>query len=281
MKAVFVFCEGAHDVKFATRSLGRVPTATWVGSPIKELPSPLGPIPDPANPRSPKLKSLIAERYAAHSLDEMSLQAAAHARPPAFEAIVREGTTLFVFLRCAGDAAAASAMELLRDVTAVLDPAIGTDVKQIAAAFLFDADASVATREATFAESYQPILGGAAVPKHGAWVRGLNFPVGLYVFRDAVTQQGTLEEILAPLVELEWSTRWHAASAYLTSHASSGDPVLKKPAERLKAQINITGQFVAPGDPMSEVIGRKGLAASHFDGAESKALVTFLQGAPW
>jgi hypothetical protein len=281
MKAVFVFCEGAHDVKFAARSLGGVATATWVGDPIKELPSPLGPIPDPDNPKRPKLKSLIAERYAERSLDEMSLQAASHAPPPAFEAIVRDGTTLFVLLRCAGDTAAASVMKLLSDMTAVLTPAFGTDVKQIAAAFLFDADASVATREALFEASYQPILGPAPGPKHGAWVLGKDFPVGLHVFHDAATQQGTLEEILAPLVELEWSTRWHAASAYLTSHAGVGDPVSKKPAERLKAQINITGQFVAPGDPMSEVIGRNGLSASHFDGAHSKALVAFLQGVPW
>lgn len=281
MKAVFVFCEGNHDVKFAARSLGGVASAAWVGKPIKELPSPLGPIPDPANPRNPKQKSLIAERYAARSLEDLTLQAAAHAPPPAFEAVLRDGTAHYVLIRCHGDAAAASATQLLNDVTSVINPAFGTDITEIAAAFLFDADAAVAAREETFAASYQPILGGASGPKHGAWVIGKDFPVGLFVFHDATTQQGTLEDLLAPLVEKEWTTRWQAASTYLTSHQLAGDAVSRTPAERAKAQISITGQFVVPGDPMSEVIGRNGLPAVHFQGPDSQALVTFLQGVPW
>lgn len=52
MKAVFVFCEGNHDVAFVVRSLGQVANATWVGEPIGKLPSPLGPIADLTNPTS-------------------------------------------------------------------------------------------------------------------------------------------------------------------------------------------------------------------------------------
>lgn len=280
MKAVLVFCEGNHDITFAARSLGQVASAQWVNKPIGELPSPLGPVPDPSKPRDPKIKSLIGSRYAGRVLDELSLQAAAHAPPPAFESVVQVNSTLYVLIRCHGNGAAKAAINLVSEFSALLNPAFGTDIKQVATAFLFDADTSLKARESAFAIEYAGMLAGMAAPTHGTWVKG-NLPVGLYVFHDASTQQGTLEDMLGPLMAAQWNTRWVAADGYLTAHAAPTDPVMRKPAERLKAQINITGQFMFPGDPMSQVIGRNGLPSSHFSGPESKSLVTFLQGVPW
>jgi hypothetical protein len=280
MKAVFMFCEGSHDVVFASRSLGRVIGAQWVGSPIGELPSPLGPVRDPANPKHPKVQSVIASRYAGRVLDELKLQAAAHAPIPTFESVVRHRDTLYVLVRCQGDSSAEAAIQLVNDFTAVLDPAFGTDITELAAAFLFDADANLALREGAFAVKYAPLLGGSPAPAHATWVKGA-LPVGLYVFHDTTTKQGTLEDLLAPLVAAEWNGRWQAADSYLTTHAIPTDPMMKKPVERIKAQINITGQFVCPGDPMTQVIGRNGLPEHHFAGVESKSLVSFLQGVPW
>ncbi|MBK7402883.1 MAG: hypothetical protein IPJ34_43330 [Myxococcales bacterium] len=96
-------------------------------------------------------------------------------------------------------------MELLKDVTALLDPAFGTKIRVIAAAFLFDADAALAQREATFAQEYAELLRGVDAPTHGTWVKtppagGLDVVVGLYVFHDPIHSKGTLEELLAPLV---------------------------------------------------------------------------------
>jgi hypothetical protein len=275
-----VFCEGNHDVTFVVRSLGQVANATWIGDPIGKLPSPLGPVPDPANHSRPKLESLIARRYTSRTLDDQRLQTAAHAPLPAFEAIVKTNDTLYVLIRCHGDDAAPSAIELLDDMNAVINPAFGTDVKEIAAAFLFDADESLSQREATFAADYARLLQGASPPTHGQWVKS-SHRVGLYVFHDPARQQGTLEDILAPLVETEWNARWQAADAYLTSHSGPTDPVNKKRAEWLKAQINVTGQVLFPGDPMSVVLKRGGLPDTHFIGAEPVALVSFLQAAPW
>jgi hypothetical protein len=285
MKAVFVFCEGTHDVTFVVRSLGQVAQATWVSDPIGKLPSPLGPLLDPANPAKPKLESLIARRYSSRSLDDLRLQAAAHAPPPAFEAIVKKGDTIYVLVRCQGDAAANSGIELLGDVSAVLNPAFGTEVKEVAAAFLFDADDSLSQREATFAAEYAGILSGVTAPTHGKWVKG-SHRVGLYVFHGKAGQTGTLEDLIAPLIEAEWKGRWDGADSYLNSHAQATDPVKTKRSEWLKAQINVTGQFLFPGDPMSVVISKPkgtkpGLPDLHFLGTESKALVSFLQGVPW
>lgn len=285
MKAVFVFCEGNHDVAFVVRSLGQVASATWVGDPIGKLPSPLGPVWDPANPAKPKVESLIAKRYLGRTLDELRLQAAAHVPPPAFEAIVKKDDTIYVVIRCHGDGAAKAAIDLLADVSAVLNPAFGTDVKEFAASFLFDADESLSRREATFAAEYAGILSGITAPKHGIWVNGPP-RVGLYVFHEKVQQKGTLEELIAPLIEAEWKARWQGADTYLNTHAQGTDPVKTRRSEWLKAQINVTGQFLFPGDPMSVVIGKtKGsnpcLPDTHFVGAESQSLVSFLQGVPW
>jgi hypothetical protein len=280
MKAVFVFCEGNHDVTFVVRSLGQVANATWVGDPIGKLPSPLGPVLDPANPTKPKLESLIAKRYSSRTLDGLKLQAAAHPPPPAFEAIVKTNDTIYVLIRCHGDGASRSAIDLLADVSAVLNPAFGTDVKEVAAAFLFDADESLSQRETTFAAEYAALLQGGSAPTHGKWVKG-SHRVGLYVFHDQANQKGTLEELLAPLVATEWNARWQGADGYLTSHATHADLVKTKRAEWLKAQISVTGQFLFPGDPMSVVISKRGLPDKHFSGTEPQALVRFLQGVPW
>jgi hypothetical protein len=280
MKAVFVFCEGNHDVTFVARSLGQVAGTTWVGDPIGKLPSPLGPMPDPANPNKPKLESLIARRYSNRTLDELKLKAATHARLPAFEAIMKTNDTIYVLIRCHGDGAEQSAIELVADMRAVLNPALGTDVKELATAFLFDADESLSERETAFAVKYAPLLKGVTAPKHGGWVKGSD-RVGLYVFHDRTSKKGTLEELIAPLVAAEWKARWEGADAYLSAHALPADRVKAKRAEWLKAQINVTGQFLFPGDPMTQVISRDGLPKLHFDGQESKQLASFLQGVPW
>ncbi|MFX1682509.1 hypothetical protein PV762_25095 [Mitsuaria sp. CC2] len=285
MKAVFVFCEGNHDVTFITRSLGQVANATWVGGPIGALPSPLGPVRDPLNPLKPKLEGLIAKRYSGRAVNELQLRAAAHAPLPAFDAIVRSGDTLYVLIRCQGDGASQAAMDLIDDVGALLNPAFGTDIQSIAAAFFFDADAAVAQREAAFSQEFLPLLKGKTPLQHGGWVKG-NPHVGLFVFHDANSRSGTLEQLIAPMLEKEWNARWHAADALLKQHAQSADPVSTKQSERLKAQISITGQFLFPGDPMSVVISkpqgsRQGLPDLHFNGAISQSLVNFLQGVPW
>lgn len=285
MRAVFVFCEGSHDVTFVVRSLGQVANAAWVSDSIGKLPSPLGPVHDPSNPTKPKLESLIAKRYSNRNLDSLRLQAATHAPLPAFEAIVKTNDTLYVLIRCHGDGAASAAIALLADVNALVNPAYGTDVKEIAAAFVFDADSSLSQRESAFASEYAALLQGNSPPTHGNWVHGA-YRVGLYVFHDQASKTGTLEELIAPLVAAEWGTRWQAADAYLNQNAQATDPVNTKKSEWLKAQINVTGQFIFPGDPMSVVIGRpkgakSGLSDTHFSGKESQSIVSFLRGAPW
>ncbi|MFH1464667.1 MAG: hypothetical protein ABIO70_09800 [Pseudomonadota bacterium] len=278
MRAILVYCEGNHDIVYVTRSLG-VAGARWLGEPISKLPSPFGPLPDPRNPRNPKVHSIISRHYAARSLDDLHLVAAAHAPPPVFEAMLEDDGTLYVLIRCHGDSAALASATLTRDIATQLP--FGVTVREIAAAFLFDADdAGLASRESRFKDNYADLLNGAS-PSHAGWVTGPVCPVGLYVFHDPVTGKGTLEEILAPMVDAEWPTRWSQAGTYLSSNRDPDDPVTTDRTEALKAQICITGQFRFAGDPMTQVLRKEGLPRNHFSGAESQSLVQFLRNVPW
>lgn len=282
MRAVMVFCEGAHDVVFATRSLGALASAEWMGAPIKDLPSPFGPLKDPANPIRPKVESIIVRRYGGRTLEDRHLGGAMHPPPPIFEALVRipQDGVIYCLIRCHGDGASQAAGALLDDVLNLRE--YGVEVTEVAAAFLYDADeAGVAAREARFAAEQASRLGSAGAPRHGEWKRASDCPIGLFVFHEPSTGTGTLEAALSPLVEAEWPERWEAAGAYLSAHTLPEDPVSARPAERLKAQIGVTSQFRFPGDAMTQIIRPRGLPSRHFRGTASRALVDFLRGVRW
>lgn len=286
MRAVLVFCEGVHDTTFTSRCLGAVAAGKWIGKTINELPSPLGPLKDPRNPLRPIAESLIAHRYHRPHIGDLKLRSAAHADPPTFESIIHVALddTYYCLIQCHGDSAAASATHLVDDMASQIDLQLPFDIHEFAAAFLFDADDAVTARETRFATDYTPgLLAPGDAPRHATWVRrGVRGrPVGLFVFHDAQTRAGTLEAHLQQLVMAEWPQRWHAAGHYLSAHADPGDPVSTRPADMLKAQICVTGQFRFPGKPMTLVLDRDGLSGRHFTGPDAQALVGFLRGVPW
>jgi hypothetical protein len=288
MRAVLVFCEGNHDITFATRSLGALAGATWLPGPISTLPSPFGPrFGSTSQPSAaPIVKSFIAERMRRRPLDGLRLMDAAHPSPPSFQALVKleADDVVYAFLKSGGDGAANAAIDLIGDLLTQL--AFDVDVSAVAAAFLFDADgAGVSARQTAFAGDYAALLASGAVPSHGDWVdgtqNGTRVPTGLFVFHHPATQTGTLEDVIGPLVSAEWPERWNAAGAYLAAHQDAADPVAQKVSEALKAQVCITGQFRFPGDPMTQVLGPKGIPKQHFQGPVSQALVGFLRAVPW
>lgn len=290
MRAVLVFCEGNHDVVFVSRSLGANGAADWLDKPIGELPYPFGPRIDPADQDRPLLPGVIEKRYAVRALDAMRVRAAAHPPTPAFEAFLeaKDKSVLYVLMRSHGDDAVEATTEFLSALEEALEYSVS--IQDVAVAFLLDADdEGVSGRQTALASRYEALLNGQSVA-HASWVkgktdsRGKTWPVGLFVFFDSqsMDQTGTLESILVPMVEQQWPARWSAAGEYIRAHAAATDPVSTKVSEFRKAQICATGQFVCPGDPMSQVLSRKGLPASAFNGPESQALVDFLtKNVPW
>ena len=282
MRTVLVFVEGNHDVVFATRSLGAI-GAEWVDDPIDKLPAPFGPRGKPPNPTS-----IIATHYGQRRRESLRLAGAAHAPIPVFAAMLKFDNTLFVILRAGGDSAAPHAQKLLGKIYDQVaffkntpDPLPITDV---AAAFIFDANAAgLDARKAAFASDYANILPSGAKVEHNQWAKGgPRGPVGLFVFHDPATKRGTLDSTLADMVKDEWPKRWAAAGTYLQEHTQASDRITKNDSERHKAQITITGQFLRPGAPMSEVLGRHGLPRKCFRSSPvSQAVGEFLSAVPW
>ena len=281
MKALLVFCEGRHDIVFAQRSLGAHGGCEWVDKPIGDLPSPFG--------RSTVArKGLIAGQFEQYALDNLSLRSAAHSPLPCFESIVENTATgtMFFMVRAIGKSQSDPILNLLQalDVTIEDEPAGTFDVSEYAVAFLFDANGEGVTATlAGFRNRYGEHFGDLRNLEHGGWVADTTVPVGCFVFhRGAQDQEGTLEDHLAPMVELAWPVRYAGAQGFVDGNRNAGDSVSKREAERLKAIITATGQFDHPGDPMSIIIGRTGLPHEQFVASPlSGKLADFLARTPW
>ena len=280
MKAVLVFCEGRHDAVFAQRSLGAHGGCEWVGRPIGTLPSPFG--------RSAVArKGLIAARYEQHALEDLQLQAAAHAPLPCFESIVENTATetMFFMVRAHGKAQSEPVLDLLE----TLDVTIGQhpdtfEMSEYAVAFLFDANGEGVTPTlAGFRDRYGAHFSDLTNIEHGEWLDSTTVPVGCFVFHKGNgNQTGTMDDHLAPMVRRAWPDRYAEAERYIDDNRDGGDKVSNNEAERLKAIITVTGQFDHPGDPMSVVIGSNGLPRAAFGESPICAeLSDFLAQIPW
>ena len=280
MKAVLVFCEGRHDVEFAQRSLGTHGGCEWVGRRISQLPSPFG-------PNAVAKKGFIARRLEGHALEDRPLSATAQPPSPCFESIVENAVThtMFFMVRTNGKTQTAAVVELLQSLDVTIDQPVGTfEVSKYAAAFLFDANGEGVTETlAGFRDCYGPHFGDLSNLEHGEWVANNKIPIGCFVFHKGTHDPtGTLEDHLAPMVERTWRDRYAGAEGFLDGMRDDGDKVSRNEAQRLKAVITVTGQFNHPGEPMSNIIGHKGLPRERYDESlMSTALAEFLARTPW
>lgn len=279
MKAVLVFCEGRHDIVFTQRSLEALGGCERVGRPIAKLPSPFG-------TNSMAHKGLVARRFERRDLGGLKLWSAAHPPLPAFESMIEDPkrSVLFVMLRVHGNHYKA-VMELLAELDSVLAEEVGTwDVSRYAAAFLFDADdRGLEAALDGFRKSYGPHFGDLSGAGHGSWTNTDTVPVGCFVFhRSDDDQTGTLEDHLAPMAEAAWPVRYASATEFVDENRKPGRAVSGSRAERLKAIITTAGQLDHPGDPLSQVIGWKGLPRAQYEHSRtSRSLVNFLMSVPW
>ena len=281
MKAVLVFCEGRHDVVFVQRSLGALSDCEWVDKRISELPSPFG-------IGKTTAKGLIARRIERHSLENPTLQEAAHSPLPCFESVVENNAlgTMYFLVRVHGCDRQGAILDLLEDLrTTITEEAAGTyDVSEYAAAFLFDADTEGLTATLTkFRDRYTAFFEDLSSLEHSQWASEATVPVGCFVFHGGDQDEtGTLEDHLAPMAEAAWPNQYAEARNFIDDNKTANDKVSTNNVKRLKAIITVTGQFNHPGDPMSIIIARSGLSADSFKTSQlSQALVGFLTEIPW
>lgn len=278
MKAVLVICEGRHDAIFVQRSLGAVAGCTWFDETIRHLPSPFGSVPGRSR------KGLVARRME-REVDDLKLLKAAFPVLPQYEsAVVDDATkTLFVVVRANGKNHADAVTELLQEVNAALE--VGpVDVKEYAAAFLFDANSQgLQDTLSAFRDSYQQHFEDLSTADHAKWVSTTTCHAGVFVIhRSADDQTGTLEDHVAPMVASAWPRHHKAARAFVNNNRQADDAASRNNAARLKAIITAAGQFRNPGDPLTTVIGRNGIPVVQFEQCKlSQDLVRFLQAVPW
>ena len=276
MKAVLVFCEGKHDVVFVERSLGACVGCDRIKLPIPQLPSPFG-----ASDSVPL--GLIATRLRRFAVEDLALHE--EDRPtPAFESVVEtpKKDLMFVLVSVGGKGKTKQALRLMEyvDATMLSDD---FDIKEYAAAFLFDANKEgMAATIAAFRRGYGAYFGGIGAVGHGKWNQTSTVPVGLFVFHGAPGNTGTIEHDLAPMVQAAWRDRYAAAERFVADHSKSGDEVLKSDGRRLKAVMTAVGQFDNPGRPLSTVLGRSGLPRAQYESSPASiALAEFLTATPW
>ena len=274
MKAVLVFCEGAHDVAFVRRSLHALGGYDDMKKPIGELPSPFG-----VGKTTPR--GLIARRFDRRNIQDLRLDSE-YLPTPRYDSFVgRElSDAMFVLIRVGGKHATRQVLDLLKDLDEALE-AGHYDVTEYAAAFLFDANAKglPATLEA-FRQDYGARLGDLSQVDHAKWISTATIPVGVFVFHNVATQTGTLEDHMAPMVESWTPDRYAGAKAFIDDNRRPNDAASRNQANRLKAILTATGQFGQPGYSLS-VILRKDLPSQQFSSSPaSQALVEFLEKCP-
>jgi len=290
MRALFVFCEGRHDVLFTQRCLGALGSYQFFGKSIRELPTPLGDAPVEHDGD----KSYIARRIARARVGTSTLQTAAHPARPVFESVLTKTTpstettpstkTIVVLLRAHGDSTAEANLELLRELGDLL-VIPRWDIREYAVAFLFDADGSLDQRLERFRRKYAEIMNSAEPIDHDQWVPGTLGArgIGLHVFHDPSRRAGTLDEELERIVRQQLPDKIVAATAFIDGAKDPSDPVSVSEASRLKAVVTAAGQFSHPGDPLSRLLAdRERLPRDVFSRSPlGQRLVDFLGRAPW
>lgn len=293
MRVLVVFCEGPHDVYFASRSLARHSDYEEYKGPASGLPTPFGwSAQDPLD----KQEGLVLTQV--RRLDPLSIGLGQlnFGKKPLFEHALRsaDGSSWALFVNMGGDSASKEVNLLLRRLRASrLKP--GIDLQFAAFAFLFDADFTadgrgLGWRVQKFKADYKEAMGSMDNAKSGAWWGTDRGPVGLWVHHSSASQDGTLENVAGPVFaeHADWKVLVAAAGTYIDAHGAEDAPARSNPDKRWKASITIAGQLrpdsngkgALAGSGMNVMIQR-GLHDDGFDAAVCKELATFLTTVPW
>lgn len=277
MKLLLTFVEGEHDVVFVDRSL-RVHEG-FVDYPkrLQEFPSPLG--------TSRAANFLLKQLEHGH---DVRLRDAKRPPLPRLEvALLGPGRDVLALIyQVHGVKQLAPLATFLRQLYTLLGSA-SWDVKSCAAAVVVDADdVGVTPREREVDRALRPVTGHGPVLTHGAWQTGSGGPVGVWVFHDAATKQGALEDHLDPIGRANFGALWTAAEGFVDGavvHASTSAKFAagQPSAARTKAVLTASGQCTRPGAAMHGMLAHGVLDGAHFQtSAASRELARFLASAP-
>lgn len=244
MRAVFVFCEGSHDVAFIERSLLTHGHGQPYKGKITALPTPLG---LPRQPGARQTESLIANHYADRTFANLKITQARHAPPPVFESIIVDDDRdrLYVLLSTGTVPTQNDAcLALIRRLHDALDPLTRSEISQGAMAIVTDADESRSAAEVALREYCAPHFGEQQALAHDTWVDTHRGRLGCYIWHDPATQSGTLEGVVRPLLANALGGQWQAAARFVDQNA---DQWQADSAKRTKATAGVAVQLHKPG----------------------------------
>lgn len=280
MRAVFAFCEGAHDVAFVRRSLLAHRRGRLFNGPIKDLPTPLG---EPADSggMQPARASLIVRHHSRRHLGETPLSVASHAPPPVFDSVIidDEKQLVYVLLRCHGDPTRAECFALVDDLATAFDPLVSAraDLRAYAVAFVIDADEGLDVALARLGVC-SARLGGVDPIEHGHWIPGSGSPIGCFVWHDNATRAGSLETHAEPIFASALGEHWHKACAYIDD---VDEQRTLPPHSRIKAIATAAIQVDRPGSPLSLAFHRDIIDGEYFRCSPTSAAVVEFLAAPF
>jgi len=253
MRAILVFCEGAHDIVFVQRSLGVHYAYQWNAEPFDKLPTPFGSKGNQAG--------FLLKRFQNTPWDTKSLHISHHPEPPRFAAALRsqDNETIVFIVESHGKQQTAPVVNLLSALSQLYVPEAvhSFAIKRYACAFLMDADDE--GKQSTcnwWQEKFGTHFEQERQPNPGQWLHSPHGPVGIFVFHSPDTETGTLEHALEPIFAEQWPEAYRHAGAYLSQHPKQLE---QNSSKYLKAAFTIAGQPFKPGSPLSEMLKRETL----------------------
>lgn len=277
MKLLPTFVEGEHDVVFVDRSL-RVHEG-FVDYPkrLQEFPSPLG--------TSRAANFLLKQLEHGHAV---RLRDAKRPPLPRLEvALLGPGSDVLALVYQTQGVGQLGPMGTFLERLYTLLGSGSWQVTSCAAAVIVDADdVGVAQREREVDGVLRPVTGHGTALTHGVWQTGRRGPAGVWVFHDATTKLGTLEDHLDPIGRANFGALWTAAEGFVdgaVAHASASAKFAagQPSAARTKAVLTASGQCARPGAAMHGMMAHDVLAGAHLHAsAASRELARFLASAP-
>ena len=276
MRLLLIFVEGEHDVVWTERSLRVHQQYVDFRRAVQDYPTPLG---------GPVGQGVLA-RQLVHALDQ-HLATAKRPPLPRLEAALHHAgdDTLALVMQMKGVAQFEPVTTFLKSLFKLL-PASTYQITACAVAVLVDADAKgVALREGELTAALGGVYPGLSALSHGVWQRHANGPVGAWIFHDAATRLGTLEDALRAVVSTAFAPYWSAAESFIDSVPRSPTgtlPIDRDAVARFKGTLTAAGQFLKPGAPLHGMLAHKVLPGETIrTNPDAQALAGFLAAPAW
>jgi hypothetical protein len=252
MKAVFVFCEGEHDIAFVSRTLIATDDFERDDTTIAQFPE--------------FLKKILTKRFQEQAvekvLEKVGAQKYSKMPPPVLWYALKpkkvEDQVLLLFFCAFGQDQHNAIGKFIRGVQLDLkfrrekheDPGISSE----AFAFLYDADEDgEQVKLEKWHQNYSTQFPGIAIPSESAWQRpkdSENLEVGIYILRGAEQVTGELEDIVLPLMKRHDEPLYEEAAAFVEKHWVPESATKKK----RKATITVAGQIHHPSYSMAVIL---------------------------